>query len=87
MFTIKFWKAELAKFDELFEECSEDEDQIDRLARGITYLGAQVAQQNPESKREIVDAVVQRLMAVEDRMGREWFLSRIVEITAHALPT
>ena len=87
MFTIEFWKKELVKFDELFEEHSEDEDQIDRLARGIAYLGARTAHRNPEKKQEIIEQVVERLLTVEDKMGRQWMMTRLVEITAHALPT
>lgn len=86
MFTLGYWKSELNNFDELFQQAGENNDLIDRLARGLTYLGAEVARVNPEHKREIVEAVVERLLKVEDRMGRAWFLTRIVEITAHALP-
>ncbi len=87
MYTIEYWRTELAAFDKLLAENVENSDQIDRLARGITFLGARTAQQNPAAKREIVDNVVTRLMVVEDQMGRVWFLSRIVEITTHALPS
>jgi len=85
MFTMEYWGAELDSFDRLIQQAN-DEVKTDRLVKGLTYLGAQIAQQNPDHKREVVDAVVQRLLKIEEKMGHAWFLTRVVEITAHNLP-
>lgn len=87
MFTIAYWNAELAAFDALLEQNAEDPDQINRLCRGLTYLAARVVAQNPAEKQVIVGAVVSRLQRVEALMGRDWFLTRLVEMTCHAMPT
>ena len=86
MFTTERWKYELAEFDRYFVEFSDDIGRIDKLARCLVYVAARTAHQNPADKKDIIQSTVDRLVLAEDQMGRTWLLSRLVEITTHALP-